>query len=276
MEYEMKSFLRNFVFLLVSAFVFPVYAESVRYSCSSCGEMTGLWWERKRLVDGWWYREPNLKLCPLCAKKPMCVSCGRAADCNHGDGRWFCRKCYDQKVFDQEEGKKIFEATRKFLKDNFGKHTSHKIYFSLEDKEYMDQISTNYAPRAIGYWSPLGSGGKIRYTSGVEYDRPKVFRIRVLSGLSPVYLASVIAHELTHDWAWEHLGELQKYEQLNEGLARYVEWLYLKAQGENKMAMEHVENVPDLVYGAGFRKIHAALNGKKDISAQLPIIKNIK
>ena len=247
--------------------------DSVRYSCASCGEMMERWLVRKYLNDGVWYHEAHLRICPRCAALPACASCNNAASYDHGDGRWFCRDCRMRKVFDQKTGREIFEETRRYLKERFGISTDHKIYFSLENMDFMDQITNSYSKHSIGYWSPVQT--KVSYGNGIEYRSPKVFRIRIISGLSPEYLASVVAHELTHDWSWEPLGQLRNFEQIVEGVARYVEWLYLKSRGKHKMAMWHVENVPDPVYGNGFRKIRELLKDSSDATEWLPLLKKL-
>ena len=266
---------RLFFFFMMFLMCNVIFADSVRYSCASCGEMMDRWRTRPRLTDGWWYHDGYLKLCAICVKRPACSSCNNAADYDHGDGRWFCRACRAQKVFDQKTAQKIFDETRQYLKKQFGISTDHKIYFSLENKDFMDQIKNSYSKHgAFGYWSPLQI--KLTDRNGIEYKSPKVFRIRVISGLSPEYLASVIAHELTHDWSWEPLGKLHKFEQIVEGLARYVEWLYLKSKGEHKMAMWHVENIPEKVYGTGFRRIRELLKDSTNAAEWLPLLKKLE
>lgn len=238
-----------FIVLLTAC---AVCADSVKYQCNHCRKYVGQWWNWRGQQDSLQFA---IKLCAYCTRLPKCSECyARVGVYQHEDKRYFCQSCRQRGVFEQQQGKLIFEQTRKYLKDTWGIHTDHKIYFSLEDADFMKQFFNSYSQNWIGYFSPLGSGGKIIYSSGVEYDRPKAFRIRVMSGLSPKKLASVIAHELTHDWIWEYVPEVRNYERLNEGMAVYVQWLYLKKTGEENMAKQQ-ENRADLVYGAGFRQM---------------------
>ena len=255
--------MKTCILILIVLTSFGLVADSVRYQCNNCKKYTGKWWIWNVVAGN---REFKVKLCENCTKLPKCSECyGRVASYQHADKRYFCPQCHKEGIFDKKKGQQIFDETRKFLKEKWGIYTEHKIYFSLEDCDYMKQFSNGYSGNLIGYFSPLGSGKKIRYFSGVEYNHPEVFRIRVLSGMSAVKLAGVIAHELTHDWVWEVVPQIQKYEQLNEGIATYIQWLYLKHTGNHNMA-KHQANRTDLVYGAGFRQMqqimHSSVNAE--------------
>jgi len=244
--------MKKTVILSLLFFMLTIAADSVKYQCNNCREYVARWWTWNVCVDS---LEFKINLCSVCTKLPKCSECyGRVSEYQHIDKRYFCKECKVKGVFAKTQGQKIFDSTRKFLKERWGIYTDHKIYFSLEDADFMKQFSNNYSNNWLGYFSPLGSGGKIRYSSGVEYDRPKVFRIRVMSGLSPKKLASIIAHELTHDWVWECVPQILKFERLNEGMATFIQWLYLKEIGECNMAKRQ-ESCADLVYGAGFRQM---------------------
>lgn len=241
-----------YFFVAVMLIIGNVFSDTVKYQCNNCRNYAGQWWNWKALVNGAVYQ---IKLCGICTKLPKCSECyGRVAVYQHADKRFFCQECRQQGVFDQKQAQQIFDATRKYMKECWNIFTDHKIYFSLEDADFMKQFSNSYSNNPNGYFSPLGSGGKIRYRSGVEYDRPKAFRIRVMSGLPPQSLAGVIAHELVHDWVWEYVPQIIKYEQLNEGFAVYMQWLFLKNTGAEQLAIQQ-ENRSDPVYGAGFRQM---------------------
>lgn len=249
------------LFAAVILFIGDTFADSVKYQCNNCRNYVASWWTWNVCVDS---SEFKVNLCSVCTKLPKCSECyGRVAVYQHIDKRYFCKECKSRGIFSKVQGQKIFDNTRKFLKEKWGIYTDHKIYFSLEDADFMKQFSNNYSNNWLGYFSPLGSGGKIRYRSGVEYDRPKAFRIRVMSGLSPKKLASVIAHELTHDWIWECVPQILKFERLNEGMATFIQWRYLKETGEHNMA-KHQENRADLVYGAGFRLMQQIMENSKN------------
>ena len=188
-------------------------------------------------------------LCPECARLPRCNFCGMPAVVTSPGGDPLCRDCSADTIRDKAEAEKVMNDVRKVLAAKFKMTTKHKITFEIGSRKDLNNEADG-EHLELGWFDPKTLRDKPHYT------------IRILTGLPRDVFRSVGAHELAHDWMNETLPHISDKDQISEGFAEYVAWLFSKAEGNRRM-MEYTERRTDDVYGAGFRKVREMMGGAK-------------
>jgi hypothetical protein len=184
--------------------------------CAVCGNpIKGTVWKYKQ-----W------RLCEACTKLPdSCNVCGlpiREVALRTADGRAFCKKDGQNLLLTSEQGRELFERTRRELGDIIGQ------FFALKNPEVVVNVFD------IDYWNDqIGkkTEGKMRRT-GFSVSRRAGDRIQhnvlLLSGHPVDEMAAVCAHEYTHLWINENRAEKRELDQDTiEGICELIAHLLM-------------------------------------------------
>ncbi|MBL4847416.1 MAG: protein DA1 [Planctomycetes bacterium] len=189
---------------------------------------------------------------PLEAEEP-CDACQRAALPETGsawrDGRAICEECRASAVVDLEEATGILEEAREALVDAIGAEVVVEVGLRLADSEDLLAAAGDLAhPRLRAFC-------QIRETFQGETLVKRTFTIQVLRALPEDLLRGILAHELFHVWQTEGGAPEDARSEWREGSANWAQWEVHRDRGEDFWAMR-IEQDPDPIYGAGFRKFH--------------------
>ena len=203
----------------------------------------------------------NTFLCDYCRSLPACSCCQMPLDKfakDLGDGRSLCRGCARDAVFTQSEAERLMTALRQKLADKFKMGTKHTIKFDLCSREELKKESIGDSEHELGLFI-------FNRRTLTLFNHPvrsvDDYRILILTGQPPDFFCSVGAHELAHDWMEENLPHIED-DQVREGFAEYVSWLYAKSEKYDRVPWR-IEQNTDVTYGDGFRMIRDMMNGAK-------------
>lgn len=220
--------------------------------CNICNKpLTGSY-----LVDVW-----NNKICEAHFNKDAvhCDSCTAFTRKEHvlPDGRVLCKTCYGSviKSGDSIENVKNFVVNALF-KAGFYDLRIEDISFEIVTAQKMAEIRrTPIDLQVKGFtWSNVTTSSLY----GILTTR-KEFKhiIYMLTHLTNVEFAGTLAHEMLHAWLTQN-GVIMSQKKV-EGFCNMGSYLvYSSMQGEfAKMQLKSLHESPDLIYGDGFREMHA-------------------
>lgn len=201
--------------------------------CHSCGEP---------LLQDYGFFEGNkdLKYCLNCMKLyPRCDDCGAPIGRDGttlDDGRHLCSDCRHAAYFDPALVTPIKERVFAFVRSSMGMPVTHDIDFSLRDRKYLNNKTSDIH-------------GDL---NGLFYRRGDDYYIYVLYGLREKDLICVIAHEITHAWEAENCSDdMELIDQ--EGFAQ---WVAYKALNYFSLAdFANLMKEGDTVYSTGLVKM---------------------
>ncbi|MBR2374196.1 MAG: protein DA1 [Lentisphaeria bacterium] len=165
-----------------------------------------------------------------------------------------CHACA-KNIITPASASKIMYKVRKDLAEMFGFDTKHRISLKIVNRNTLTKESgmatslgcMKYRFQKIVRWK--GKSRKIRYKHTCQ--------IFLLDTLNINNAGGVLAHELTHDYLFHHMGKPVD-SQVSEGICEAVAGAWLLQNGYEKQFRIKKQN-PDPVYGAGFRLIYPQL-----------------
>lgn len=183
--------------------------------------------------------------CTSHASKDTCGTCGTPKVAwKLKDGRLSCNRCQDGAVYDGKHVHKRVLALKDYLAKK-GMPVRDHLSFELVGRDQLKPHNGDSHPLLVGLFTITHDGSR-------RQDRK---RISVLYGLPRYYFDAVTIHELTHAWQDEYCPKDQS-EQLKEGVAELMAWLYLKSIGE-KTWIQTFEKKRIEPYATGFQKAHS-------------------
>ena len=118
-------------------------------------------------------------------------------------------------------------------------------------------------------------------TIGLAYtttfpDGEQAFEIYIISGLSRMEFADVLAHEIMHTWINQNHIKIKKSAD-EEGLCNYASYITLKyiSNNQSSQLISEMMSNPDPIYGAGFRNVKRKID-KIGLDNYLSILKGEK
>lgn len=248
-------------------------------------------------------------VCSSLSGAAPCFSCrrplvGKYAEGSvpYADGRQVCSKCLSTAVQDSEGARYLMTDIRTMLGTDFGIDTGGaEITIQLGELEEGRKLYQAGKPGDISVGHVCVEGMTLQKYYALQVgsklvQKREVKGLYLLSGMSRMHAAKVLAHELTHVYL-----ALNKYNilplEVEEGICQLVSYLWLAEQVDRyrdqvapvprraKRAEINDAAVPDFVgneeeyqeamcqlrrmeddmnpvYGIGFRKAHAALQGR--------------
>jgi hypothetical protein len=212
-----------------------------------------------------WSEFDDHKYCHECAKLPRCLGCQLpGAEVELEDGRRICKKCLEGSVTGQAEAARLFGEVRKDMSEKLKLSTDHDIDFRLVDEAELSKAVGHKATHENGYYHYRGT---VDQATGRTVSA--VYRIYILSHLSPERFRDVAAHELANDVNQARYPRVSgpKNKRTVEGFAEYVSALMNKQWGQDKLNQDKLNNVdPD--YVAGLKRF-MELDGQGGLKAVL-------
>ncbi|MFC1850021.1 protein DA1 [candidate division CSSED10-310 bacterium] len=168
------------------------------------------------------------------------------------DGRYLCKKCNQAAIFHKNIALHLLGQVKKDLQKLLGLSINQRIQLHLVDINELKRIT---AGRNTSMQGKFVRETKIITVKGIgsEIVEDK-FKIYILYGLPEGLFRAVLAHELTHAWQALHCREAQS-EELKEGTAELVSYLYLKSKGE-VIWMKRIENNEVDLYRESFKRAY--------------------
>jgi len=226
------------------------YIERVLPHCAYCGRpLTGTY-----LTDYW-----GTKFHPAHETEyPACASCGRLvpelAGTTAADHPFpLCAICRATSVTTHDDARSHFVKVIGWMMRQ-GLGVDHRIDLHVE----LADVAAFRGEHGKGNLAALGRTEVTSYTRDGRVVETEVRKVLILRGLPATQFEGVAAHELGHAWlAIEQVRGLPPWaeEGFCELLAhrRYA----ALATAESRYYAERIEQNPDPVYGAGFRRMQA-------------------
>ena len=146
---------------------------------------------------------------------------------------------------------------RQELKKAYGYDTAHHISLKLIDYKSMTKLRDCYTVGLMKYNLERNETGKKNKDSKKAPKWRMKCEIYLLDTLTIERAGQVLAHELTHDYLFHHLGRTNN-QAVCEGICEAIAAEWLLSQG--KVAdYEAKKQNPDPIYGEGFRLIYPQL-----------------
>ncbi|UDQ98547.1 hypothetical protein AAEX28_00325 [Lentisphaerota bacterium WC36G] len=220
-------------------------------------------------INDW--QHGSLFYCKSCAQKNKCFSCQLpGVEYKLADGRLICERCDKTAVHDKKEIKKYLVEVRKVMKEKLNIPTHDKVKIYSVDINTMhelskknNQISNGEDILELGLYSVKKTYKDTTYrkfslTKGFYEETVSTlthesYDIYVLYGTPRKKLIEVIAHELAHDYFYQHFPNINNLK-IKEGFAEYVASL-VNIKYKNSKSNLRMEENTDPIYGGGYRMI---------------------
>ena len=245
----MLNFLR--IFLFIHVFAIPVLArKEPQVLCDICDTNRRESWVKAVPAQN----DGTMKnVCILCANsKERCYICKLPIARDEQrleDGRVFCRRDFNEGVFDEREAQRIaYETTRELTRVfyRFGmKFPETNVVVSIVSPLVLhDRTHQPYDPTTtsiMGLTETLffdAAGSPLSQLEALDADNKKmgyIHRISLVSGLSKKRMLATCAHELGHAWLHENispkrLADISK--ETEEGFCELVAYQLMDSQSE--------------------------------------------
>lgn len=190
------------------------------------------------------------------------------------DGRGLCAKCAESAVFPGPEADALFSAVKNELQQQFGLMINKAIPLHLMGQSEL---------AGLGFRSDEPRMGKfLRRTKTIslpllgDKTLEDQFSINILYGLPHGFFEEIAAHELTHAWQALACPDDQS-DELREGTAEVVSYLYLQSRGGQAIWMKRILNNEVSSYREAFKKTYAWYQkvGPQKFFSSLPTMKTL-
>jgi hypothetical protein len=220
------------IFCAVAFAAFPSAAEGITCSVCDKGPLSGKIYT---------FQKTNY-ICQECATiETRCAICGTPVKLGFyktTDGRYICRRDLPNAVVTQEEAQRLFEETRRQLRELFN--------------GFLELKNPNVEVRLfdVDYWNSAGGDADATalHKTGFSASRPVgdsfVHNVILLSGKLKSDVAAACAHEYTHLWINENRPKARKIEQDTiEGVCELIAFKLASFQKDSAL-MQHIQKNP--------------------------------
>ena len=231
------------------------YEKLFMFKCQICKEPIN----GEYLIDSYGlkyhkYHEAELERCDNCNR--LISEKSTNGGVKYSDGRNICNICKSKKLNSLSEYNHSLNRVISRL-NNYGLRFKKQIIaLEIVDLNELQKKSGNEHSKSINGFT---------LTEVETVDNKKTFNhtIYILSGIPAKYAESTIAHELMHVWIGENI-EHKLSMPLLEGSCNYISYTYLKSDysSDAKDIIKQLENIPDTIYGDGFRKVYKKFKGR--------------
>ncbi len=197
------------------------------------------------LVDYWGNRycpahEGRYPHCPYCYR----LMAGGGATAG-GDSVRRCAVCLSSAVLNDAEAARLFAAARTWLHQEGVLVREGSVGFELIGRRDLERLLGGSVGRHFGITRGHRVGGRLARIT-----------VSMVRGLPRALFAGACVHELGHVWLRQHgIDRLASSDE--EGYCELLAWRYFGACGtpEGRYHQQRIEEVPDPVYGGGFRQV---------------------
>jgi len=191
----------------------------------------------------------------------QCDICGRLiCDALTGGGRYYedgrhiCNLCYEKTLYNQPGINDLLTKVMDKLISMGISLNKNNISVQVVDKNELKRISgMEKFKRLEGF---CNSESQTDYVNGIKNKTGFNHKIYVLSGLPPLNIEGILAHELMHAWVDENTPGNQLPD-VREGSCNFISFQYLlySSDPDAKYLLLYMDKNTDPVYGLGFQKI---------------------
>jgi hypothetical protein len=200
-----------------------------------------------------------LDQCEICSR--LICDALTAGGRYYEDGRHICNLCYEKTLYNQPGINDLLTKVMDKLISMGISLNKNNISVQVVDKNELKRISgMEKFNRLEGF---CNSESQTDYVNGIKNKTGFNHKIYVLSGLPPLNIEGILAHELMHAWVDENTPGNQLPD-VREGSCNFISFQYLlySSDPDAKYLLLYMDKNTDPVYGLGFQKIKNKFYGK--------------